>query len=332
MTDTILKIVGILGDSFVIRAARFVSRTTRCLAASLVLALCLGCDRSGDDRTSVEEARIIVTDDTGYRVELQEAPTRVVSIAPNVTEIMFAIGADEKLVGVTDICDFPPEAKEKSEIGNFVNPDLEKIVAREPDLVIGSGTFHPVLGRLRDLGVRVLSFNPTTIEELLVMVEKMGAVMEREAEARELTMSLTTEIETVRSGLPTADRVKVFVEIWHDPLMTAGAGSFVNDLVETAGGDNIAASVGNHYLEISQEHVLDADPDVILAAYMEKDLSAREMILNRETWRTVSAVVSGRVYDDIDPDLLLRPSVRAVHTVKELAERFYPELFGGQLK
>jgi len=332
MIDSILKVVGILGDFFVRAPARFVSGTTHCLAASLVLAVCIGCDRSTDDRTSVEEARIVLTDDTGCRVELQKAPTRVVSIAPNVTEIMFAIGADEKLVGVTDICDFPPEATKKPKIGNFVNPDLEKIVACEPDLVIGSGTFHPVLGRLRDLGVTVLSFNPTTINELLVMIEKMGTVMEREAAARQLTTLLRTEIETVRSGLPTADHVKVFVEIWHDPLMTAGAGSFVNDLVETAGGDNMAATVGNHYFEISQEHVLDADPEVILAAYMEKDVSAREMILNRETWRTVSALTSGRVYDDIDPDLLLRPSVRAVHTVKELAERFYPERFGEQLK
>jgi len=311
---------------------RFAPGTARCLTAFLVLAACFGCDRSGDDRTSVEAPRIVVTDDTGYRIELREAPARVVSIAPNVTEIMFAIGADKKLVGVTDICDFPPEATQKPKIGNFVNPDLEKIVAREPDLVIGSGTFHPVLGRLRDLGVSVLSFNPTTIDELLVMIEKMGVVMECEAPARELTTSLTTEIESVRSDLPTGDRVKVFVEIWHDPLMTAGAGSFVNDLVETAGGDNIAASIRNHYFEISQEHVLDANPDIILAAYMEKDVSAREMILNRETWRTVSAVASGRVYDDIDPDLLLRPSVRAVHTVKELAERFYPERFGEQSK
>ena len=332
MTDAILKVVGILGDFFVIRAARFVSGTTPCLVASLILAACLGCDRSTDDNDVGETAPISVTDDTGYRIELQEAPTRVVSIAPNVTETMFAIGADEKLVGVTDICNFPPQATKKPKIGNFVNPDLEKIVAREPDLVIGSGTLHPVLGRLRDLGVPVLSFNPTTIEELLVMIEKMGTVMERETAARKLTTSLRAEIEMVRSGLPSAERVKVFVEIWHDPLITAGAGSFVNDLVATAGGDNIAASVGTHYFEISQEHVLDADPEIILAAYMEKDVSAREMILNRETWRTVSALTSGRVYDDIDPDLLLRPSVRAVHTVKELAERFYPERLGEQSK
>ncbi len=332
ITDPILKIVRILGDFFVRTPARSVSGTTHCLVAGLLLAACFGCDRSMDDSTSVEEARIVVTDDTGYRVELQKAPARVVSIAPNVTEIMFAIGADERLVGVTDICDFPPEAKEKPKIGDFVNPDLEKIVACAPDLVIGSGTFHPVLGRLRDLGVPVLSFNPTTIDELLVMIERLGAVMGREAAARDLTMSLRAEIETVGSSLPRTDRVKVFVEIWYDPLMTAGAGSFVNDLVETAGGDNIAASVGSHYFEISQEHVLDANPDVILAAYMEKDVPAREMILNRETWRTVSGVASGRVYDDVDPDLLLRPSVRAVHTVKELAARFYPERFGKETK
>jgi iron complex transport system substrate-binding protein len=290
----------------------------------------LGCNQVTTDRDVGETSHIVVIDDTGYAAEFRETPARIVSVAPNVTEIMFAIGAEDKLVGVTEQCDFPPEAKLKPKIGDFVNPSLEKIIAREPDLVIGCGTLHPVLARLRDLGVPVLSFNPVTIDELLAMIESIGAVVKRQEAANALTASLRADVQAVRSRVAQVKdtaKVKVFVEIWHDPLLTAGKGSFVNDLVETAGATNMAASVGNHYFEISQEHVLDANPDVILAAYMEEDVSARQMIVKRETWHTVSAVVSGRVFDDIDPDLLLRPSVRAVHTVRELAERFYPELF-----
>jgi len=299
------------------------------ISVAVIVAL-LGCERATTDRDVRETGRIAVTDDTGYTVEFREAPARIVSVAPNVTEIMFALGADEGLVGVTEQCDFPPDAKLKPKIGNFVNPSMEKIIAREPDLVIGCGTLHPVLARLRDLGVPVLSFNPVTIDELLAMIESIGAVVKRQEAANALTTSLRADVQAVRSRVAQVKdiaKVKVFVEIWHDPLLTAGKGSFVNDLTETAGATNIAASVGAHYFEISQEHVLDANPDIILAAYMEEGVSARQMILHRETWHTVSAVVSGRVFDDIDPDLLLRPSVRAVHTVRELADRFYPELF-----
>jgi len=296
----------------------------------VVLVAFWGCERATHDRGSGESDRIVVTDDTGYTVAFREVPARVVSVAPNVTEIMFAIGADDRLVGVTELCNFPPEAKEKPQIGSFLNPSLEKIIAREPDLVIGCGTLHPVLARLRDIGVPVLSFDPATVEELLLMIEKIGLVVGRQGSASALKDSLRAEVEAVRCRVAKVDdsaKVRVFVEIWYDPLLTAGKGSFVNDLVETAGATNIAASVGNHYFEISQEHVLDANPDVILAAYMEENVSARQMIVNREAWHTVSAVVSGKIFDDIDPDLLLRPSVRAVRTVRKLSERFYPQLF-----
>ena len=349
--SVILKVLKFLEDFFVIslavshrfsrtprsgtRWARFRCATPQFVISVVVLAALSGCKPATNDRDIGESANIAVVDDTGYRAEFQDTPARVVSVAPNVTEIMFAIGADDKLFGVTELCDFPPEAKEKPQVGDFVNPSLERIIAREPDLVIGCGTLHPVLARLRDLDVPVLSFDPMTIEALFGMIKKVGAVVGRQAAARALTTSLRAEVEAVRSRIGTAPdsaKVRVFVEIWHDPLLTAGNGSFVNDLVQTAGAINIAASVGNHYFEISQEHVLDANPDVILAAYMEKDVSARDMILNRETWRTVSAVVSGRVYDDINPDLLLRPSVRAVHVVRDLAARFYPERFDERAK
>jgi iron complex transport system substrate-binding protein len=301
---------------------------------ALVLAVAAGCGPADRDQNAPEErAGTIVTDDTGHQIEFQAVPTRIISIAPNITETLFALEADDRLVAVTDICDFPPEAKEKLNIGSFVSPSSEKIMAFEPDLVIGCGTLHPVLGRLRELSVPVLSFNPKTIDELLVMIEKVGSAVGKEDAARGLTAPLRDEIGTVRSQAATldaTDTVKVFIEIWHDPLTTAGAGSFVNDLVESAGAVNIATSVGRHYFQLSQEHVLDADPEVILTAYMERGVSARDMILKRDAWQTVSAVSSGRIVDDIDPDLLLRPSMRAVRTVKKLAERFYPELFRAQ--
>ncbi len=315
------------------RQMHFLQAATSFAIPILLVVALLGCRPETDAPDVRDNGHIVVTDDTGYAAEFRETPARVVSVAPNLTEIMFAIGADDRLVGVTEQCDFPPEAKLKPRIGDFVAPSLEKIFVREPDLVIGCGSLHPVLARIRDLGVPVLSFNPATIDELLIVIEKIGAVLGRQEAASALTSSLKEEVRAVRSRVAEMDkkaRVRVFVEIWHDPLLTAGRGSFVHDLVESAGGVNVAASVGNHYFEISQEHVLDSDPQVIIAVYMEQNVSARNMILNRETWRTVSAVASGKVYDDIDPDLLLRPSVRAVHTVRELAEKFYPELFREQ--
>jgi len=314
----------------------FRSATLRLAIATLFLVLAGGCRRADNEENARgENAGTIVTDDTGYQVGFQEVPTRIISVAPNITETLFALGADDRLVAVTDICDFPPEAIQKPKIGSFVSPSSERIMAFEPDLVIGCGTMHPVLGRLRELGVPVLSFNPQTVEELLVMVDGIGIAVGKENAARGLTGPLRDEIETVRSriaALDASDRVKVFIEMWHDPLLTAGDGSFVNDLVESAGAVNVAASMGRYYFQLSQEQVIDADPQVILTAYMERGVPARDMILKRDAWQTVSAVSSGRIVDDIDPDFLLRPSVRALHTVKKLAERFYPELFDEKTK
>jgi len=326
----LMKQLGTVGLS---RLREHVKFATVSLTVGLLLFTgLLNCRAANEGSDGGDINKIIkVSDDTGYRLELKKVPARIISIAPNVTEILFAIKADDKLVAVTDICNFPEAAKSKPTIGDFVSPSLERIIAFEPDLVIGCGTLHPVLGRLRELGVPVLSFNPSTLDELFVMIEKTGKAMGREENARELSASLRNEVEVVRSRVAqvkSANRVKVFVELWHDPLMTVGAGSFVNDLVENAGAVNVGASIGTGYFEVSHERVLDANPQVIVAAYMEKGTSARNLIMSRETWRSVSAVASGRVFDDIDPDLLLRPSVRAVHTVRALAERFYPELFG----
>ncbi len=256
-----------------------------------------------------------------------------VSLAPSTTEILFALGLEERISGVSSYCNYPPRAADKTRVGDFSHPNLEVILALKPEYIFCTGLEQaPTVARLKALGFRVYCADPAGVEELLRTIRDIGAITGKEARAREV-------IAEIRSGLaasaekaeliPERNRVKVFIEIWHDPLMTAGKGSFVDELIKLAGGVNIAHGVRRPYCNFSAEQVAALDPGCIILAYMDQRDAVRIME-TRFGWENIKAVRNRRVFNDINPDLILRPGPRVAEGVRELYKRMYPAAGEGE--
>jgi len=253
---------------------------------------------------------------------------KYISLAPSTTEILFALGLNENIVGVSSYCNYPPEAKDKAKIGDFSHPNMEKIISLKPDYIFCTGLEQaPVIEELKRLKFNVYVADPANIEELLKSIQDIGRITRKEKEAVALTGKMKDDIEKVRAmtGLiPQDKRVKVFVEIWHEPLMTAGKGSFVDEIITLAGGINIAHEVPRPYCYFSAEKVVNLNPGCIIMTYMDKR-SPLKLIEARFGWKNIDAVKNKRVFNDIDPDELLRPGPRITEGLKELQKRLYPK-------
>ena len=252
---------------------------------------------------------------------------RVVSLAPSTTEILFALGLDEEIVGVSLFCNYPEEAQAKEKIGTFSQPNIEKILSLKPDIIFCTGLEQaPVIGKLRQLSLRLYVSDPSSVEELFDSIREMGELIGKEKNADILIDKMKKDLEAIQSkvkSIPEEDRVKVFVEFWNDPLMSAGRDSFIDELITLAGGINIAHDTQRAYSYFSPEQVIKRDPDCIVLAYMVNE-DAASAIRKRLGWREISAVKNNRIYNDINPDILLRPGPRLVEGLKELHNRLYP--------
>ncbi len=261
---------------------------------------------------------VSIVDDTGMTIEIPREPVRIVSLAPSNTEILFALGLGDKVVGVTSACDYPEAAKKVDKVGDY-NINIEAVVAKRPDLVVAVADLQmPVVQKLRELKLRVVAVNPRTLEEVFHAVEVIGDACGAGDAGRRMVDGLRARVAAVESKaatIPADSRPRVFVEIWNDPLMTAGAGTFVDDLVRRAGGRNVVGHIEG-WPQISPETVLSAHTDFIILTCFN-----RAEVMARHEWRKVPAVVQGRVFE-IHPDLMVRPGPRLVDGLEALARLF----------
>lgn len=256
-----------------------------------------------------------------------EAAPRYISIAPSTTEILFALGLNEEIVAVSSYCNYPPEAKNKAKVGDFSHPNMEKIASLKPDYIFCTGLEQAqVIRELKRMNFNVYVADPENIEELFETISDIGKIIGRDREAAGLIEKMRNDIEAVNSVtklIPKEKRVKVFIEIWHEPLMTAGKGSFVDELITLAGGDNIAHEINRPYSNFSAEKIVSINPGCIIMAYMDKESPLR-LVEARFGWKDIDAVKNKRVFNDIDPDILLRPGPRITEGLKEIYKRLYP--------
>jgi len=264
---------------------------------------------------------VAIKDATGTEVIIKEEPRRIVSIVPSVTEMLYAVGLGDRLVGVTAWCTYPEEAKKVDKVGD-VNINIEAVLAKKPDLVVAdtsmSGT---TISKIRELGVKVLAIKADDIAGMLDALKLLGMAGGKEAQADALVASLSFRIEKVKAAIAKSkSRPSVFVEIWNEPLMTAGRGTYVDELIRLAGGRNIAEGVTG-WPVFSQETVIKENPYLIILTNYNK-----AEVLTRKAWSDLAAVRSGRVIE-ANPDLLVRSGPRLVDGLEELAKLLHPEMF-----
>jgi len=274
-----------------------------------------------------------MTDQAGRVVRIEKVPERIISLAPSNTEILYALGLEAKLVGITEYCNYPEAAKQKPQVGGFSTVDMEKVVKIEPDLILAANIHkEEVIPQLERLDLTVLTLDPKTLDDVLEAIELIGKFTGKVEEASHLTAEMKNRIKTVTDktmAIPEAQKPRVFYILWHDPLMTAGPETRIHELIEKAGGINIAQDLAEEYPTISLEAVLIANPQVIVAGSGHgsgQDVSF-QFALTEPRLAEVEARLKGRIYE-IDSDLTSRPGPRIVDGLEELARMIHPEIFG----
>lgn len=268
---------------------------------------------------------ITLTDDAGRSVTLPAAPARIVSVAPSNTEILFAVGAGDRVVAVDRFSDFPPEAKTRESLGSYVKPDLEKLVAAAPDLVVATNVHTKVLvPQLEQRGIAVIVLEPRDLDGVLERILLVGRVTGTADRAGRVVRDLRTRVEAVAAKVQGAAPPTVFFEI--DPkLYTAGPGTFIDDLIRRARGTNIAADATTKYPQLSSETVVLKDPQVIVLADDAAGVTP-DAVRARPGWQGIAAVRTDRIAT-IHPDLTNRPGPRLVDGLELLAKALHPDRF-----
>jgi iron complex transport system substrate-binding protein len=279
---------------------------------------------------SEPSGEVVVTDQVGREVVFTEIPDKIISLSPSNTEVVFALGLEDRLVGVTEYCNYPPEAQEKEIVGGFSTPNIERIMELQPDLIIASTIHAEEVPRMEELGMTVLVIESSTLIDLYTSISLVAEVTGVTSNGEALIASIQQRIQAVEAivgQISAEERVRVYYEVYSDPLMSAGKQAFINEIISLAGGINIFGDLDESYPQISAEVVADRQPEVIL--YPDYHGTAETVIqamVTRPGWENVPAVTSGNVFA-ISDDSFARPGPRVVEAVEEAARIFYPDLF-----
>lgn len=272
-----------------------------------------------------------VKDDQGCDFPLGKPPQRIVSLAPNITEILYALGLGKEIVGVTRYCDYPPEALTKVKVGGLIDPDLERIRALNPDLIVAfRGNPLPVIQRMRSLRLPVFVLEMgQTVESVLPFLERIGRVTRREREAAVLVQGLRARFDAVETALRgDGSKPRLFLSLHGLGLWTCGHESYLTDMADKAGGTNIAGSVPKRWVNYGREQLLRDNPEVfIILVKSPADFGpAREWLSGQTYLQSLPAIKSGRICP-LDENKTSRYGPRLFDALEELARVLHPRCF-----
>jgi iron complex transport system substrate-binding protein len=274
---------------------------------------------------------LTLTDDAGREVTLEAEPQRIVSLAPSNTEIVCAIDACDRLVGVTDFDDYPAEVVEIDKVVTMAQVDVEAVVAAEPDLVLAAGnelTPTAIIDQIADLGMPVLVLYPESLDEVSANIELVGMAVGRDGEAAALVGEMATRVEAVEEAVADLERPRTFYEVsvFEGTIYTAGEQSFLASLIETAGGEPVTGDALSTSIEL--EELVAADPELILLGDATYDPTITpETVAQRQGWETMTAVDDGRVVVVSEDVVITRPGPRIVDGLEALARAIHPDAF-----
>jgi ABC-type Fe3+-hydroxamate transport system substrate-binding protein len=266
----------------------------------------------------------VVVDETGRKVTVPDHPHRIICLVPSVTDAVFAIGAADDVVAISDFTDYPEEAKKKPRVGSIANPSLETILSLHPDLLLGMPHQNQqgVLDQLARTGIPLYIVDPHGIPGILHSITSLGQAIGREPEAAAEVARLQRRIDAVRASVRGKPVVSVFMPISYDPVITIGKGAFITDIIETAGGHSITTDLDQgEWPHISMEAVIARAPQALLMLRGVKTMTP-EQLKTKPGWNTLPAVRSGRVYY-VDKRVSF-PSPVAIDALEDLAKQFHP--------
>jgi len=292
--------------------------------------LVLGIGGCGGGSSSVEggraESGIAIVDDLGRTIVIPSPADRIVSLAPACTEILFAVGAGDRVVGVTTFDNYPPEVASITKVGGFSREtiNVEQLVALEPDFVLSSGSLQrDLIDELARLDIVTVAIEPQSLDDVLRHIRLVGRITGEASRAERVASRIADDLERIRSRFASkgpAERPRVFYQVWDRPLRTAGAASFIGHLIEAAGGRNLFGTIQEAYPLVSEESLIEADPQVIFLPRREgQDL---DQLFARPGFERIEAIRSRRIHA-IDEDLVSRPGPRIAEAVEAMAARLH---------
>lgn len=307
------------------------------LAFTGILALLVSCSSAPEEKAvtklQIEGDRhgfpMTVIDQLGRRIKLEKRPERIVSLAPAHTETLFAIGAGDQVVGVTEYCNYPPEAKRCQQIGGFAGHEIsiERIVALEPDVVFTVGKYHrKLMKQLEQFDIPSIALEPASFEEIYKTIELAGYVTGHVLRAKEVVQSMKVRVKAVEAASAHSSRPTVLYVVQAQPLMTVGKRSFISEVIRRAGGKNVFDDIDADYPTVNPEAVVSRDPDIIVLPSHGTEYGDLDRLKQRAGWQSLSAVENHRMYT-VDGDLMVRTSPRIVAGLERLAAKMFPERF-----
>jgi iron complex transport system substrate-binding protein len=267
-------------------------------------------------------------DQLGREIRVPDDPQRVVALAPSITEIIFALGQQDRLKGTTQFSNYPAEAAQLPKVGSYVRLDLERIVALNPDLCIAIKDGNPkaIIERLQSLNIPVFAVNPRNLESLLQTIQKIGGILNASARAKTLVEDMQRRMQQVDDLVASVDRrPRVFIQIGISPIISAGSKTFIHELIVRAGGINVAAG-NSAYPHFSREQVLALAPDVLIITTMARSGAFEKAKADWNRLAHMPAVRKKRIYT-VNSDVFDRPSPRLLDALEMLTRLLHPKLF-----
>jgi iron complex transport system substrate-binding protein len=270
----------------------------------------------------------VVLDETGRRVAVPVTVRRIVSLAPNLTETLYALGAQDRLVGVTDYCDYPPEARTKPRVGGVRNPSLEAILAQKPDLVFATTAINRLetVQALERLRIPVYATDPRSVAGVLVSIRHIAELIGAGAQGEALTAHLETQLAELRQRLAGSVPKRALFVVWEDPLISIGPRTFLADALRLAGAESVVQATQD-WPQLSLEEVVRQHPEYVVFASSDASSGAKqsEELRARPVWRDLAAVRQHHVA--IVSDAIDSPAPRLIAAVEQLARELHPEAF-----
>ena len=277
---------------------------------------------------SVEGKESFFTDEMGRTVKISYPPMRIISLAPSITEILFALGLNEEIEAVTDFCDYPEAVSKRPRVGGFINPNIEKIVSLKPDLIIAirDGNRMGTIDRLNELAFPVYVVDPKSFDGVITTLQNIGDIVGRQENSKKIVNEIKAKREKTAILTRSLPRPKVFFQIGYLPMITVGKGSLADELIRLAGGRSISENESLNYPPYNIEIVLQKAPQIIIMSSMESKRNYSGLIKMWQNWKSIPAVKRNAIHI-VDSNIVDRPTPRIVEGLEAMLRIIHPEVF-----